>query len=112
MVEALCDDYMRDARAGKVADDAQTIFHEVWKEQERKGPLWVRFFENMVKVAGIRAIADNHLEPVVNLSHAQWARDLVKWCVETMVHDVRRHVADGYYQHLAVHNVLALAVFR
>ena len=70
------------------------------------------FFENMVKVAGIRAIADNHLEPVVNLNHAQWARDLVKWCVETMVHDVRRHVADGYYQHLAVHNVLALAVFR
>ena len=82
----------------KIADDAQAIFLEVWDEQEQKGPLWIRFFENMVKVAGIRAIADNHLEPVVNFNHAQWARDLVKWCVETMVLDVRRHVADGFYQ--------------
>ena len=95
-----------DPIAVAVSPDAQAVFQQVVAEQEKrrtdaKDPLrdlWVRLFENTMKVAAIRAIADDPQTPVISEAHAQWAKDLVTWCIESASHMIQARVGDNERQ--------------
>jgi hypothetical protein len=90
-----------------VTEDAQPLLDQIWQVSQTKGPLWVRCFENTIKLAGIRAVAENLDQPCISLEHVEWARDLVLWSTETMVQDFERHVADSPY-HRNMNRVLEI----
>jgi hypothetical protein len=86
-----------------VADDgARAIIREIDAEQGKRlsghdlrtRELWGRYLENVVKFSMIRAIADNYEKPVITAVHAAWARDIVRWGVEYLVHAMQTRVAD------------------
>jgi len=91
-----------------VSPDARPALQAVRDRQETHGTdksdplrdLWARFFENTIKVAGIRAIADSPREPTIELHHVEWARDLVAWCVENTAHMMRSRVGDNERERL------------
>jgi hypothetical protein len=86
-----------------VSKEASAILNQVLKiqEQERMDganqwkDLWVRYFENTIKVSAIRAICHNLAEPVIEKHHAEWARDVVGWCITNTVSMIRSRVADS-----------------
>lgn len=58
-------------------DDKTTDFINEIKEQSPTIDLWNRVHLKVLKLSGLLAVADNHLEPVVGLEHAKWAYNLI-----------------------------------
>lgn len=87
----------------EVSATALVILKAVIAEQEKRRldqrephpDLWVRLYENTVKVAAIRAIADNPLQPIIHDLHAQWASDIVLWCVANLSRRLSENLADS-----------------
>ncbi|GLQ05870.1 toprim domain-containing protein [Sneathiella chinensis] len=63
--------------------------------KERFPDLWVRAFENTVKLAMIRAICDDPKNPVILVHHVEWARDIVWWCIENMSLKLEANLSDS-----------------
>ena len=86
-----------------VSKEAAIILNQVREKQEQERlngssqlkDLWVRYLENAIKVSAIRAICDNLAEPVIEKHHAEWARDVVGWCITNTVSMIRSRVADS-----------------
>lgn len=86
-----------------VDDGANAILNEVAQEQDERAQnksdnlsaLWARYAEYVSKIAMILAITDNPEAPVITSAHADWSRDFVRWCVKSMVDNVRARVADN-----------------
>lgn len=54
-----------------------------------------RIWEHVVKVALIKAVSDNSALPEIDLPTVQWAEQVVTFCVESMMDDADRYVADN-----------------
>lgn len=54
-----------------------------------------RYAENTAKVALIRAISDCPSDPVITAEIVAWATKLVQHCVNTLLREATRHVADN-----------------
>ncbi len=86
-----------------IEPDALEVFKTVQAEQENRRldkqepypDLWVRLFENTMKVAMVRAIADCPAFPSIKLHHVEWARDIVAWCVRNMSRQLAEQLADN-----------------
>jgi hypothetical protein len=59
------------------------------------GAVLARVWENTTKVALIRAVGGDPARPVIRLADAEWARALVAHCVDTLLTEAERHVADN-----------------
>lgn len=54
-----------------------------------------RLFEHVVKLALIKAISDNPLQPVIDMECVTWAHGIVEFCVHVALQDADRFVADN-----------------
>ena len=54
-----------------------------------------RYEENVTKIALIRAISDNPVNPVITVENVEWAVKLVKHCIGLLIRESERHVADN-----------------
>lgn len=59
------------------------------------GAVLARVWENTAKVALIKAVSANPLEPIIRLEDATWARDVVAVCVETLLTQAQRHIGEN-----------------
>jgi Primase C terminal 2 (PriCT-2)/Bifunctional DNA primase/polymerase, N-terminal len=57
-----------------------------------------RVWENVAKVALIKAVSASPQTPVIRLEDAEWARIVVDRCVTTMITEAERHIADNQTQ--------------
>ncbi|MBF0184728.1 MAG: hypothetical protein HQM06_10125, partial [Magnetococcales bacterium] len=58
-------------------------------------PILARVWENAAKVALIRAVSANPVQPVIRDADAVWAIALVRYSVNTFIEDMERFVADN-----------------
>ena len=54
-----------------------------------------RVWEGTAKVALIKAVSANPVDPVIGGDDAQWARELVEHCVAALMVEAERHLADN-----------------
>ncbi len=86
----------------KFSFTAERVLREVVEYQEERRTngadaaraIWARFFESVVKIASIRAICDNLEDPVIEGHHAEWAKDLVEWCLSNTSYMTKSQMAD------------------
>ena len=87
-----------------MAPDAQQLFDELDEEVTRRqrqaigsshGAVLARVWENTAKVALIKAVSADPARPMIRLEDAEWARDVVAHCVETLLTEAERHLADN-----------------
>lgn len=57
-----------------------------------------RLAENAIKLALIRAIARDPASPVIDAPDVAWGRAVALHCMETLLRDAARHVADNDYE--------------
>ena len=87
-----------------MAPDAEQLFDELDRDitdrQRRSldcghGAVLARVWENTAKVALIKAVSADPARPVIRLEDATWARDVVAFCVETLLTQAERHIAEN-----------------
>jgi hypothetical protein len=87
-----------------VAPDAQQLFEELDEEITRRqrqaigsgnGAVLARVWENTAKVALIKAVSADPVQPVIRMEDAEWARNVVAHCVDTLLTEAERHLADN-----------------
>ena len=78
-----------EAMLDKFDDDTRDRLNATEDESER--PVWSRAHLKALKVAGLLAVADNYLHPVVGVDHVDWALALVGRDIETF----RRNQREG-----------------
>ncbi len=83
--------------AEQLFDDLDT---EITNRQRRDsqcghGAVLARIWENTAKVALIRAVSADPAQPIIRLEDATWARDVVGCCVETLLTQAKRHIAEN-----------------
>jgi hypothetical protein len=87
-----------------MAPDAEQLFEEldgeVTDRQRRSldcgyGAVLARVWENTAKVALIKAVSADPVQPVIRRQDAEWARDVVAFCVETLLTQAQRHIAEN-----------------
>ena len=78
-----------EAMLNKFDDDCRDRLNATEDESER--PVWTRAHLKVLKVAGLLAVADNYLKPVVGVDHVGWALELVGRDIETF----RRNQREG-----------------
>lgn len=78
-----------EAMLDKFDDDCRDRLNATEDESER--PVWTRAHLKALKVAGLLAVADNYLHPVVGVDHVNWALALVGRDIETF----RRNQREG-----------------
>jgi hypothetical protein len=69
-----------------------------WLRLKRGTPdtaIVARFFENVHKVALIRAISDCPANPTITAENLDWASLLVRHCISILLREATRHVADS-----------------
>lgn len=57
-----------------------------------------RWAENAVKLALVRAVSDNPGAPSITVQDVAWGRAVAKHCIDTLLQDAERHVADNEYE--------------
>jgi len=77
-----------------------TLDFEITRRQREaigsgRDALLARVWENTAKLALIKAVSANPAAPKVRLEDAQWARGVVAHCLDTMVDQAERHIADN-----------------
>jgi Protein of unknown function (DUF3987) len=84
--------------------DAEQLFEDLDQEitdrQRRStdrhhGAVLARIWENTAKVALIKAVSADPQRPEIRLEDAQWARDVVACCVDTLLTQAERHIAEN-----------------
>jgi Strictosidine synthase/Protein of unknown function (DUF3987) len=87
-----------------MAPDAEQLFDELDRDitdrQRRSldcghGAVLARVWENTAKVALIKAVSADPARPVIRLEDATWARNVVAFCVETLLTQAERHIAEN-----------------
>lgn len=78
--DAVDDDMTRRQRAA-VGSEQSAVLARVW--------------ENIAKVALIKGVSANPMDPVIRGVDAQWAREVVAHCVATLLIQAERHLADN-----------------
>lgn len=88
----------------RMNSDAEQLFEnlddEITDRQRRSigcghGAVLARIWENTAKVALIKAVSANPLQPVIRREDAAWARDVVAFCVVTLLTQAQRHIAEN-----------------
>jgi hypothetical protein len=76
----------RDPQAATLLDafdkECDTSINSTTDEAFRQ--MWNRACLKALRIAGILAVMDNHLAPVITLEHAQWALDLIRRDIHTI----------------------------
>jgi hypothetical protein len=75
------DDEMTARQRAAVGSDRSAVLARVW--------------ENTAKVALVKAVSANPAAPVIRGEDAAWARDVVAYCVATLLQQAQRHLADN-----------------
>lgn len=57
-----------------------------------------RLAENAMKLALIRAVSRDPAAPVIDASDVAWGRALAMHCIDTLLREAKRHVADSEYE--------------
>jgi hypothetical protein len=57
-----------------------------------------RLAENAMKLALIRAVSRDPGQPLIDVGDVAWGRALAQHCVDTLLRDAGRHVADSDYE--------------
>lgn len=93
-----------DPFAVPMTPEAERLFDELDAEitaRQRRaigsghGAVLARVWENTAKVALIKAVSANPVRPVIRLGDAEWARQAVACCVNTLLTEAERHIADN-----------------
>ena len=88
-------------------DEALAIFDELDHYMTRRqrtavgseqSAVLARVWENTAKVALVKAVSANPVEPVIRGVDAQWAREVVDHCVATLLIQAGRHLADNEHE--------------
>lgn len=84
--------------------DAEQLFEDLDQEitdRQRQavgsghGAVLARVWENTAKVALIKAVSADPQQPEIRLQDAEWARDVVACCLETLLTQAQRHIAEN-----------------
>ena len=73
-------------------------------EQQRKAEgtyvtaIAARLAENAMKLALIRAVSRDPASPIIDASDVAWGRAVAQHCIDTLVREAGRHVADNEYE--------------
>ena len=90
-------------------DEALAIFDDLDQEMTRRQRVAVgseqsavlaRVWENTAKVALVKAVSANPPKPIIRGVDAQWAREVVDYCVATLLIQAGRHLADNEIERL------------
>jgi len=93
-----------DPFAVPMTPEAEKLFDELDAEittRQRRaigsghGAVLARVWENTAKVALIKAVSADPVRPVIRLGDAEWARQAVACCVDTLLTEAERHIADN-----------------
>jgi hypothetical protein len=85
-------------------EEALAIFDDLDEQMTRRqraatgtdqSAVLARVWENTAKVALVKAVSANSIEPVIRGADAQWAREVVDHCVATLLIQAERHLADN-----------------
>jgi hypothetical protein len=57
-----------------------------------------RLAENAMKLALVRAVAANPAAPVITAQDVAWGRAVAQHCIDTLLREAKRHVADNDYE--------------
>jgi hypothetical protein len=71
---------------------------EMRRGQDPHADLWVRYCENVVKVALVRACGCKPASPIVQITDVEWAAELVQWSTESMVRGAYDRMADNSFE--------------
>lgn len=77
----------------KRISDAQLAWQRQ-RGEENDNAIVARYFENVLKVALIRAISDCPSNPTITQENVEWARKLVFYSINTMLREAEYNVAD------------------
>lgn len=61
-------------------------------------PVWARWLEHINRLALIRAISINPVAPKIGEQDLIWARALVEHCINTLINEADRYVADSMHE--------------
>jgi hypothetical protein len=65
------------------------------QRQQGASAVIARYAENTIKVALIHAISRRPADPTIAVQDLQWARQLVEYCITSLLDEASRHVADN-----------------
>lgn len=88
-----------------MTDGAMRILRDCEDEQEvelvRQVPtcdMWARMSENVIRVAGVVAVANRVDGPRIDTEHMVWARIFVRWCIDRVVHVVDADLSSSWIE--------------
>jgi hypothetical protein len=86
-----------DAEARVVFDDLDDVMTSRQREAigTNQSAVLARVWENAAKVALIKAVSANPVDPIIRGEDAVWARELVEHCAVTLLVQAERHLANN-----------------
>jgi hypothetical protein len=86
-----------DAEARVVFDDLDDVMTSRQREAigTNQSAVLARVWENAAKVALIKAVSANPVDPIIRGKDAVWARELVEHCAATLLVQAERHLANN-----------------
>ena len=84
--------------------EAEQLFEDLDREitdrqrhsaDRHHGAVLARVWENTAKVALIKAVSADPQQPEIRIEDAEWARDVVAYCVDTLLTQAERHIAEN-----------------
>jgi hypothetical protein len=86
-----------DAEARVVFDDLDDVMTSRQREAigTNQSAVLARVWENAAKVALIKAVSANPVDPIIRGEDAVWARELVEHCAATLLVQAERHLANN-----------------
>lgn len=86
------------------ATDARRAMRREQLEQQRQAEgtyvtaIAARLAENAMKLALIRAVSRDPAGPIIQAEDVAWGRAVAQHCIDTLLREARRHVADNEYE--------------
>ena len=86
------------------ASEARRAMRREQLEQQRQAEgtyvtaIAARLAENAMKLALIRAVARDPARPVIDVPDVAWGRTVAQHCIDTLLREAGRHVADNEYE--------------
>lgn len=90
----------------QIEDHAEAQIRKLHAAQNPLRDLWVRFGQNVQKVALIRSVADDPARPM-DLPDLEWGAALVEWCTDRVIVEAEARVAESAHE-VTVKKVLRL----
>ena len=84
--------------------EAEQLFEDLDREitdrqrhstDRHHGAVLARIWENTAKVALIKAVSADPQHPEIRIEDAEWSRDVVAFCVDTLLTQAERHIAEN-----------------